>query len=200
MSSKSAVSVELGSPHTLISMLQARRRSATSLRTTLVDACRDLGLDESESTSPACVAYALLKTGAQPDEVSRLLSWKDFEHLSAALLKASGYAARENVVLTKPRAQLDIVATGVSVILSVDCKHHNRGSSPSTLAKFATDQLRRSALLRKKVDDRRPIVSVILSMSEPEGKFVGGVAVVPVRTLRSFLTSIDSYMGLLELH
>ena len=189
----------LGTAPSLISMLQARRPSPASVREALAEACRDLGLDESDAASPVCMGYALLKTGAQPDEVSRLLTWREFEDLSAALLEVSGFAVRKNVVLTKPRAQLDIVATGVSLLLSVDCKHYRRGSSPALLAKFATAQLRRGALLRKRTDDPRPIVSVILSMSEPEGRFVEGVAVVPVRTLRSFLTTIDSYQRLLEL-
>ncbi|MDG6909937.1 MAG: restriction endonuclease [Nitrososphaerota archaeon] len=184
---------------TLMSMLQKRARSAAALDTLLSDVCRDLALDESESASPVCLGYALLRVGARPEEVARLLSWREFEGLSAALLKASGYSVRENVVLTKPRAQLDVVATGDSMILSVDCKHYGRENSPSSLTRFALDQLRRSELFRKKFDDRRPIASMILSMSQPEGSFVEGVAVVPIRTLRSFLATVESYIGLLEL-
>lgn len=182
-----------------MSMLKARRRSGASLRAALEDASMDLGMDVGDLLSPVCVGYALLKMGAQPDEISRLLSWREFEQLSAALLKASGYSVQENVVLTKPRAQLDVVGTGPSLLLSVDCKHYLRGNGPSALVRFARDQLKRGALLRNKIDDPRPIASVILSMSEPEGKFVEGVAVVPIRTLRSFLTTIDSYLGLFEL-
>ena len=182
-----------------MAMLKARRPSAASRQAALQDASRDLGLGQGDLVSPVCIGYALLKMGAQPDEVSRLLSWREFEQLSAALLKASGYLVREDVRLAKPRAQLDVVATGTSILLSVDCKHYRRGSAPSALAKFARAQLRRSALLRKRIDDSRPIASVILSMSEPEGRFVEGVAVVPIRTLRSFLTAIDSYAELFEL-
>lgn len=182
-----------------MSMLKLRRRTPRSLRATLAEACQDLGLDEGESVSPVCMGYALLKMGAQPEVVSRLLSWQEFEHLSAALFKASGYSVKENVHLKKPRAQLDIVAAGPTLLLNVDCKHYQRGHSPSALAKFSRDQLRRSALLRKRESDQRPIASMILSMSEPEGKFAEGVAVVPVRTLRNFLTNIDSYMGQLNL-
>lgn len=189
----------LGPAPSLLEMFQARRRSASSRRAALLDACQDLGLGEAESASPVCVGYALLKAGAQPDEVSRLLTWQEFEQLSAALLEAGGYSVRKNVILTRPRAQLDIVATGASAILNVDCKHYRRGNSPSALARFAAGQLRRSALLRGRTHDPRPIASVILGMSEPEGRFVEGVAVVPVRTLRSFLTTIDSYLGSMDL-
>ena len=165
----------------------------------LLDACNDLALGGAETLSPVCVSYALLKLGVQPEEVSRLLSWQDFERLTAAILQVSGFEARRNVVLTKPRAQLDVVAKGTSLILSIDCKHYSRGHGPASLRRFALAQLARSKLFRMKLDDKRPIASVVLTMSEPEGRFVDGVAVVPIRTLRSFLTTIDSYTDLLDL-
>jgi hypothetical protein len=59
--------------------------------------------------------------------------------------------------------------------------------------------LRRSQFLRRKLEDKRPIASVILSMSAPEGRFVDGAAVVPVRTLKSFIETIDSHLGALDL-
>lgn len=186
-------------PSSLLEVLQRRSRSRPALERTLADACADLGLGEGDSTSPICVAYALLKLRAEPDEVSRLLSWREFEGLAGAIMRVSGFDVSENVFLTKPRAQIDVVAYGTSVVLSVDCKHYRREQGPSSLARFAAAQLRRSALLRKKSGDSRPIVSVILGVAEPEGKFVDGVAVVPVRSLRSFLNTIDSHLGALEL-
>lgn len=183
-------------------MLGALRRRVTSVKALegiLDGACADLCLDPAQALSAVCVSYALLKIGAEPEQVSRLLSWREFEQLSASLLRASGYQVRENVVLTRPRAQLDVVATGASIILSIDCKHYRREHSPSSLLAFARNQLRRSGLLREKTDDRRLIASVILSVSEPEGKFVEGVAIVPIRALRSFLNSFDSYRDFLTL-
>lgn len=164
----------------------------------LQEAASELGLSEAEVLSPVCVAYALMKMGVQADEVAGLLSWREFEQLSGALLRSAGYQVSDNVVLTKPRAQIDIVAYGTSTILSVDCKHWERGHSPSSLRRFAEDQLRRSSILRAKIDDERPILSAILSASEPSGKFVEGVPIVPVRTLRSFLGTMDSYFDSIE--
>jgi restriction endonuclease len=165
----------------------------------LRDAGRELGLPEGDYVSPVCVAYSLLKISFQADEVSRLLSWQDFEQLAGALLRASGYEVRQSVYLRRPRAQLDVVATGPSFTLSIDCKHYRREQGSSSLEKVALAQLRRSALLRKVWNDPRPIASVVLGMSEPEGRFVRGVAVVPIRTLRNFLNSLDTYRELLEL-
>lgn len=163
------------------------------------EARNELGLGEEDLLSPVCVAYALMKLRIQTEEVSRLLTWREFEGLAGALLRASGYEVRENVFLTKPRAQIDVVARGPSLTLCIDCKHYVREPGPSSIAKFAKAQLKRSAQLRRKVGGTRPIASVILSMSEPEGTFVEGVAVVPVRTLRSFLTNVDAYTEMLEL-
>ena len=165
----------------------------------LLGAAGELGFGEEQVVSPVCAAYALLKLSFQADEVSRLLSWQDFELLAGALFRASGYRVRNNVVLVKPRVQIDVVAEGESMVLSVDCKHYRREQGPASLERVALAQLKRSRALRRKAGGPKPIASVILGMSEPEGKFVNGVAVVPVRTLRSFLTSLDSYAGYLEL-
>lgn len=182
----------------LAALLRRKSPPGSSLAQTLEEASQELGFSE-EAASPVCMGYALLKLGTPTEEVSRLLSWRDFELLAAAILRASGYSVRENVVLTKPRAQIDVVAVGPSYVLSIDCKHYSRGNPPSSLARFARNQLRRSELLRKKKGGSRPIASVILSMSEPEGGFVEGVAVVPIRTLRDFLTGLESYGGMLAL-
>ncbi len=182
---------------TLLGILQ--RKAPSGRRQSLDEARADLGLPEESSLSPVCVAYALLKLQTEPEEVSRLLSWRDFEGLAGALLRAGGFEVRKNVVLTKPRAQIDVVGYGSSTVLSVDCKHYRQEPGPSAQTKFAWAQLRRSALLRLKTHDPRPIASVILTISEPEGKFVEGVAIVPVRTLRSFLTNLDSYRDMFDL-
>lgn len=182
----------------LLVVLERRLGKAGAGRA-LRDAGSELGLSEGEYTSPVAAAYSLLKINLQADEVSRLLSWQDFERLTGALLRSSGYDVRQNVYLRKPRAQIDVVATGPSITLSVDCKHYRREQGAASLERAALAQLRRSALLRRVSDDPRPIASMILSMSEPEGKFVRGAAVVPVRTFQSFLNSLDSYHGLLEL-
>jgi len=140
-----------------------------------------------------------MKLRVQPEEVSRLLTWREFERLAGALLRASGYQVRDNVYLKGPRAQIDVLAYGPSLTLCVDCKHYARGPGPSSMAKFAKAQLARASQLRRKSDDPRPIASMVLSLSEPDGTFVDGVAVVPIRTLRSFLTDVDSYVEMLDL-
>jgi hypothetical protein len=144
-------------------------------------------------------ALDLIASGVPEEEAARTLTWKDFEGFCAQLLRASGYAVRENVYLSHPRAQIDLVATGPLFVISLDCKHWKRVPSRSALEGFALAQLRRSRLLRRSLDDPRPIISAILSFSESAGSFVQGAAVVPLRTFRNFLETVESYSSLLEM-
>lgn len=184
---------------TLLGILSRRAGTAEELQEALEAARSDLGLGETQLLSPVCAAYSLLRLNFQVEQVSRLLSWREFEHLAASLFRAAGFEVMENVFLTRPRAQIDVVASGASLVLCVDCKHYRKEQGPAVLDRFALAQLRRSDYFKKSTQDSRPVASVILSMSEPEGKFVRGVAIVPVRTLRSFLNSLDSYVGFFEL-
>ena len=61
---------------TLLGLLRLKRPTATGLRRSLDDARAELGLGEGDALSPVCVAYALLKLRVQPEEVSRMLTWR----------------------------------------------------------------------------------------------------------------------------
>jgi len=147
----------------------------------------------------ALLALTLCRLGAPPELVSTSLHWREFEGFCAGLLKSSGFEVREDVRLRKPTAQIDILAQGPSFILSVDCKHWSRTLTASGLRRFADAQLKRSELFRKTVRaDPRPIVSAILTLSEQRERFVEGVAIVPLFTLRDFVGSIEAFRGLLK--
>jgi len=169
---------KLGSPQLSMQLLERNRE--------------DLGIG-CDPTDPGLVAMSLCSLGVPPEAVSALLSWKEFEAFCADLVRAAGYDVRENVRLRKPTAQIDLVATGTSLVLSVDCKHWRKSASVSTLAKVARDQQRRNELLRKAHPSAPPIVTVILTLAQQGERFVDGAAVVPLFALRSFLSSVDEY-------
>ena len=148
---------------------------------------------------PVLAALDLIAAGVPEEEAARSLTWRDFEGFCAQLLRANGYSVRGNVYLSRPRAQIDLVATGPLFVISLDCKHWRRAPSPSALEGFALAQLRRSRLFRRSLADPKPIISAVLSFNESEGSFVGGVAIVPLRTLRNFLETVESYSELLEM-
>ncbi len=180
----------------LLSML-VKKAGSKEAATQLLYRNRELLGIGCEATDPGLLALSLCSMGVPPKSVSVLLSWKEFEAFSANLIRASGYQVRENVRFRKPTAQIDLVAIGPSLILSVDCKHWKRDVAPSTLAKLAADQLRRSELLRRTLSDRRQILSAILTLTEQTERFVGGVAIVTLHTLRDFLRSVEEYKDLL---
>lgn len=151
------------------------------------------------SEGPVLAALDLIASGVPEEEAARSLTWRDFEGFCAQFLRASGYSVRENVYMSHPRAQIDLVATGSLFVISLDCKHWKRAPSRSALRGFALAQLRRSRLLRRSLKDPRPIISAVLSFSEFAGNFVDGVAVIPLRTLRNFLETVESYSELLEM-
>src|SRR5574338_407119 len=49
-----------------------------------------------------------ISMGAAVEEISRLLEWQDFESLSAEILEAKGFETTRNLILTKPRMQIDV--------------------------------------------------------------------------------------------
>jgi hypothetical protein len=177
--------------------LLTRKLGSAERSISLLERNRELMGVDCEPTDPGLVAMSLCSVGVPPEEVSSLLSWKEFESFCANLLRSAGYEVRENLRLRKPTAQIDIVALGPSLVLSVDCKHWRRSASASTLARVARDQLRRSVLLRKSLSGPRPILSVIITLAQQGERFVEGTAVVPLYSLRTFLNSIDEYADLL---
>ncbi len=158
----------------------------------------ELGLPPLVDISPL-VPLALCRMGVPPEEVGRHLTWTEFEKFSAGLLRSGGFVVEENVRLRGPRAQIDLIARSSRLILSIDCKHWARLRS-SGLRAAARAQLLRGQLLRGKLpNEPRPIVSVILTLSDFGQRFIEGVSVVPLLSLRSFLTSVESFTEMIAM-
>jgi len=158
---------------------------------------RDLELElygGKECDSPFTLrAILACRMGARLEDVAHLLDWKEFESFSAGLLRAKGFDVEENVFVKRPRAQVDVLARSGLVSLAVDCKHWERGMGPSSLKRCVEAQRRRAKLLRAARSTLAPLESVILLLAEEEVRFVAGGAVVPVRTLGSFLEGIQGF-------
>jgi len=139
------------------------------------------------------------RLGLTVEDVSRLVDWRSFERFCGSVLAASGFETLENIVLTRPRMQIDVVACDPSVVLSIDCKHWATSGGASILSSAARRQIERSRRLRKRFPiGERPIVSAVVTLTEQPFRFVDGAAVVPVHTLRDFAVGALSYLGNLE--
>src|SRR6185436_11644015 len=61
-----------------------------------------------------------LQLGCDIQECSKLLSWKDFEYFTSELLSLFEYQTKVNIILSKPRAQLDVIGTKNDFAITID--------------------------------------------------------------------------------
>ncbi len=151
------------------------------------------------ASEEALAALALCRMGVSPETVSKSLSWKDFESFCSNILRAKGYAVRENIYLKKPRAQIDVLGVSSRISVAVDCKHWARSSGYSSLARVVEAQKARARRLHDTLDAIGPIASVILTLVDQGARFVDGGAIVPVFALGDFLDNIDAHEAHLEM-
>ncbi|HSB50781.1 MAG TPA: hypothetical protein VLC72_05590, partial [Nitrosopumilaceae archaeon] len=74
-------------------------------------------------------ALLILKKGATIDEISEHIDWKDFEGLVAEILVSKNFGTIKNLILTKPRMEIDVIGIKMGVAMLIDCKHWKRTST-----------------------------------------------------------------------
>lgn len=138
-------------------------------------------------------AVELLKAGSAMDLVSEALDWKDFEGLAAEILSCHGFAVMRNLVLTKPRMEIDVVGVRLGVAMLIDCKHWKRYSS-AVLATAVRKQIERT---RHYVSKTRGAVAVpvIVTLYQDRMSFIDRVPIVPIFQFSSF---VDEFYGSLD--
>lgn len=134
-----------------------------------------------------------ISMGAPIDEVSTLLEWKDFESLTAEILEKRDFETRRNVILTKPKMQIDVIGIKSGIAILIDCKHWKR-MSQSALEKAVKKQVGRTRhfLAKEKI---QAAVPAIVTLYQHETRFVDRVPVIPVYQLDSFC---DEFYGNVE--
>jgi Holliday junction resolvase len=131
--------------------------------------------------------------GAPIDEISRLLEWQDFESLAAEILEKRDFETMRNVILTKPRMQIDVIGIKSGIAILIDCKHWNR-MSQSALEKAVKKQIERTKhfLSKEKI---QAAVPAIVTLYQHETRFIERVPVIPIYQLDAFC---DEFYGNLE--
>jgi Restriction endonuclease len=182
----------------LFELLVRRSRGGARALAIIEDLSTQLGL-KPPTGDRVLSAVALIRTGATPESVSSQLTWTEFEEFCARLLRAAGYSVKRNIVMTKPRRQIDIFAESTGLAMSIDCKHWRRGFAPSVLERIADKQRERTSLYKKKNSLTVPVVPVILTLLDAPTRLVAGVPVVPIFALRDFLGSVSRFEEGLEI-
>ncbi len=136
------------------------------------------------------IAVKLLENGSPIDEISVTLDWKDFEGLTAAILASKNFAVIKNMMLTKPRMEIDVIGIRLGVAILIDCKHWKR-YSVSSLSTVVKKQIERTKHYVKKTPGAIS-VPVIVTLYQDKVDFIENVPIVPIFQFSSF---IDEFYG-----
>ncbi len=136
------------------------------------------------------IAIALLEKGLAIDEISIALDWKDFEGLTGAILASKDFAVIKNMMLTKPRMEIDVIGIRLGIAILIDCKHWKR-YSVSSLSTVVKKQIERTKHYVKKTPGAIS-VPVIVTLYQDKVDFIENVPIVPIFQFSSF---IDEFYG-----
>ena len=138
-------------------------------------------------------AFLIIENGEQIEQVSEYLDWKDFEGLVAQILEEKGFATIKNMILTKPRMEIDVVGINHGIAMLIDCKHWKK-LSQSSLNTIVEKQIKRVKHYVSKTNEAIA-VPVIVTLYHEQINFINRVPIVPVQQLSSF---IDEFYGNLD--
>ena len=137
-------------------------------------------------------ALFAIKLGADVESVSEYLTWQDFESITGLILEKKDFDVTKNVILTKPRMEIDVVGTKMDIALLIDCKHW-KTMSKSALYEIVKKQVER--VKRYVADENMSALPVSVTLHQEEIQFIENVPIVPIMKLSSFL---DEFVGNLD--
>jgi DNA-binding transcriptional MerR regulator len=138
-------------------------------------------------------AIMLIENGFPLDEIAIALNWRDFEGLTAEILEAKNFAIIKNLILTKPRMEIDVIGIRLGVAMLIDCKHWKRYST-SALSEAVKKQVKRTKHYISKTPGAIA-VPVIVTLYQDKINFIDRVPIVPIFQFSSF---VDEFYGNLE--
>ena len=137
-------------------------------------------------------ALFAINLGATIEDVSEYLTWRDFESLTGLILEEKDFDVTKNLIMTKPRMEIDVIGKKMDIALLIDCKHW-KNVSKSALDEIVKKQIER---VKRYVDDESmSALPVIVTLHQEEIQFVDNVPIVPIMKLSSFL---DEFVGNLD--
>jgi len=143
-----------------------------------------------ENADKLKIVIALLEKGFPIDEISVVLDWRDFEGLTAEILSSKNFGVIKNLIMTKPRMEIDVVGIRLGVAILIDCKHWKRYSS-SSLRTVVKKQVERTKQYVAKTPGAIA-VPVIVTLYQDKINFIENVPIVPIFQFSSF---IDEFYG-----
>ena len=140
-------------------------------------------------------ALFAITLGATIEDVSEYLTWRDFEAITGIILEENGFDVTKNLVLTKPRMEIDVIGKKMNIALLIDCKHWK------TMSKSALDEIVKKQIERVKryvADEDITALPVIVTLHQEGTRLVENVPIVPIMKLPSFLDEFVGNLGSLK--
>ena len=140
-------------------------------------------------------ALFAITLGATIEDVSEYLTWRDFEAITGIILEENGFDVTKNLVLTKPRMEIDVIGKKMNLALLIDCKHW-KNMSKSALDEIVKKQIER--VKRYVADEDITALPVIVTLHQEGTQLVEYVRIVPIMKLPSFLDEFVGNLGSLK--
>ena len=153
----------------------------------------DENIVEFQDSDRISASVFAIRNGATVEDVSEFLSWQDFEELVSRILDENGFHIQKNLILTKPRMEIDVVGIKLGISILIDCKHWKR-MTQSALNDIVEKQVERVKSYVQKTESTSAI-PVIVTLHQEKVNFVNQVPIVPIMELSSFL---DEFYGNLD--
>ena len=143
------------------------------------------------------IAILAIKMGCDTEQISKKLTWRDFEALTSKILKLSGYKTAIHVTFSKPRMEIDVVGIKSKFAITVDCKHWKHDSI-AILSFYTKRQIERTKILLVKTSNISFAIPIILTLHSTKVRFIKGTPIVPITEFKSFLDGLED--NLLEVY
>ena len=140
-------------------------------------------------------ALFAITLGATIEDVSEYLTWRDFEAITGIILEENCFDVTKNLVLTKPRMEIDVIGKKMNLALLIDCKHW-KNMSKSALDEIVKKQIER--VKRYVADEDITALPVIVTLHQEGTQLVENVPIVPIMKLPSFLDEFVGNLGSLK--
>jgi len=153
----------------------------------------DNGIVNFQNNDKILASIFAITNGASIEDVAEFLSWQNFEELVTCILEENGFQVEKNLMLTKPRMEIDVVGIKLGIAVLIDCKHWKK------IPKSALDDIvyKQTARVKNYVSktESTMAIPVIVTLHQEKVNFVNKVPIIPVIQLSSFL---DEFYGNLD--
>lgn len=169
------------------------------------------GVVEADVFERLGVAVKAISLGVGLERISKVLSWQEFESISAIALERNEFEVAKNVRFkgSGRRWEIDVVGFKKPLVLCVDCKHWSSSIAQSNVKKIVTEQGERTRAFCEAMPDihqhfecskwdKAKFLPAIVTLFPGALKFYDDVPVVPVMQIQDFIHQIPAFADSLK--